>query len=167
MRPPRLLPDEADGRALFEIASRCRAALLEGRDDDGGVAGLGDIVAVPPVRAARDRGDLHARPMFDRLTATGLAWTNGTTLDCSAMIWCTAFRPALRHLAPLRVRDPHGRIAVEGRRAAAEPRLHLLGYGDWVGPGSATLVGAGLYARDAVDAIAAELGGRRVHRTPR
>ncbi|WP_164992211.1 hypothetical protein [Streptomyces sp. L2] len=27
--------------------------------------------------------------------------------------------------------------------SADEPRLHLLGYGDWTGPASATLIGTG------------------------
>jgi hypothetical protein len=34
-----------------------------------------------------------------------------------------------------------------------EFRLHLLGYGDWTGPASATLVGVGCTARDAVREI--------------
>jgi putative flavoprotein involved in K+ transport len=36
----------------------------------------------------------------------------------------------------------------------AEPRLHLLGYGDWTGPASATLIGVGRPARDAAREIA-------------
>jgi hypothetical protein len=31
--------------------------------------------------------------------------------------------------------------------------LHLLGYGDWTGPGSATLIGVGRTARSAVEAL--------------
>ncbi|WP_083734698.1 ArsO family NAD(P)H-dependent flavin-containing monooxygenase [Actinomadura sp. CNU-125] len=168
LRPPRLLPDHVDGRDLFEIATRRRAAVLAGTDDDGGVAGLGDIVAVPPVRAARERGDLHAHPMFDRLTTTGIAWPDGTRLDCDTIIWCTGFRPALRHLAPLGLRDPDGHISMTGTHADAKPRLHLIGYGDWTGPGSATLIGSGINARDAADTITRELDGRPIHhRNPR
>ncbi len=63
-----------------------------------------------------------------------------------------------RTLAPLRLRDCHGRIAVEGTRAVGEPRLHLLGYGDWTGPASATLIGVGRPAREAARDIAASLG---------
>ncbi|MEV4177496.1 ArsO family NAD(P)H-dependent flavin-containing monooxygenase [Nonomuraea sp. NPDC049709] len=144
LRPPRLLPDEIDGRALFTLA---RTA--------GGVGSLGDIVAVPSVREARDRGVLKAQPMFDRITTTGVTWADGTGLDCDAIIWCTGFRPALGHLAPLRLRGPDGLIPVEGTRAAGEPRLHLLGYGDWTGPASATLIGASRTARNAVTEILA------------
>ncbi|MBB6120604.1 ArsO family NAD(P)H-dependent flavin-containing monooxygenase [Nocardiopsis algeriensis] len=143
LRPPRFLPDHLDGRALFAVATR---ALREG----GGVGELGDIVAVPPVREARARGALDARPMFDRLTRTGVAWDDGTSLDCDTVLWCTGFRPALDHLAPLDVADEHGRIPLDGNRAAAEPRLSLIGYGDWTGAASATLIGAGRTAKAAV-----------------
>ncbi|MBB6551553.1 ArsO family NAD(P)H-dependent flavin-containing monooxygenase [Nonomuraea rubra] len=146
LRPPRLLPDEVDGRALFALATR----QTQGAD---GVGSLGDIVAVPPVREARDRGVLKAQPMFDRITSTGVTWPDGTSLDCDAIIWCTGFRPDLSHLAPLRLRGPDGLIPVEGTRAVGEPRLHLLGYGDWTGPASATLIGASRTARDTVAEI--------------
>ncbi|GAA2200721.1 ArsO family NAD(P)H-dependent flavin-containing monooxygenase [Streptomyces bangladeshensis] len=157
-RPPRFLPDDIDGRALFDVATARRRALDEGRTDTGGVASLGDIVAVPPVREARDRGLLRSTPMFTRLTPTGAEWADGTRAEADAIIWCTGFRPTLSHLAPLRLRDCHGRIAVEGTRAVGEPRLHLLGYGDWTGPASATLIGVGRPAREAARDIAASLG---------
>lgn len=44
-------------------------------------------------------------------------------------------------------------IATDGTRAVGEPRLHLLGYGDWTGPASATLIGVGCSARGAVRQI--------------
>ncbi|MFF5573001.1 ArsO family NAD(P)H-dependent flavin-containing monooxygenase [Streptomyces luteogriseus] len=153
-RPPRFLADDIDGRALFDVATARRRALDAGRGDTGGVASLGDIVAVPPVRAARDCGLLTAKPMFARLTAGGARWDDGSGADVDAVIWCTGFRPALAHLAPLNLRGPRGHIPTEGTRALGEPRLHLLGYGDWTGPASATLIGVGRPARDAVRAIA-------------
>ncbi|MFD8008858.1 ArsO family NAD(P)H-dependent flavin-containing monooxygenase [Streptomyces sp. NPDC058955] len=157
LREPRYLADDIDGRALFDHATARRKALDEGRTDTGGVASLGDIVAVPPVREARDAGLLKARPMFTRLTATGVEWPDGTTAEADAILWCTGFRPALSHLAPLGLRGPRGRIPTVGTRAIGEPRLHLLGYGDWTGPASATLIGVGRPARDAARAIAASL----------
>ncbi|MFR9755518.1 ArsO family NAD(P)H-dependent flavin-containing monooxygenase [Streptomyces sp. TR06-5] len=154
---PRYLPDDIDGRVLFDVATARRRALETGEADTGGVASLGDIVAVPPVREARDRGLLGARPMFDRLTEDGVAWQDGTCLAVDAIVWCTGFRPALAHLAPLGVRGPRGRIATDGTRSLAEPRLHLLGYGDWTGPASATLIGVGRPARETAAEIAARL----------
>ncbi|MFE0450953.1 ArsO family NAD(P)H-dependent flavin-containing monooxygenase [Streptomyces sp. NPDC058914] len=153
-RPPRFLADDIDGRALFDAATARRRALDRGRTDTGGVAALGDIVAVEPVREARDRGLLKASPMFTRLVPGGVEWADGTRAEVDAVIWCTGFRPALSHLAPLRLRGRRGHIATAGTRAVAEPRLHLLGYGDWTGPASATLIGVGRPARDAARAIA-------------
>ncbi|MEU1677216.1 ArsO family NAD(P)H-dependent flavin-containing monooxygenase [Streptomyces roseifaciens] len=156
-REPRFLPDEIDGRALFDAATARRQALDAGLDDTGGVAALGDIVAVPSVRAARDHGLLKAQPMFTRLTATGPVWADGTSTPADAVIWCTGFRPALPHLAPLGLRDQHGHIPTLGTRAVGEPRLHLLGYGDWTGPASATLIGVGHPAREMAREIATQL----------
>ena len=157
-RPPTFLPDDVDGRVLFMVATARRRALDAGRPDPGGVANLGDVVMVPPVREARDRGVLVARPMFARLTRTGVAWADGTEQGADAVLWCTGFRPDLAHLAPLKLRAADGRITTEGTRSVAEPRLHLVGYGDWTGPGSATLIGVGRTAREAVAEITAGLG---------
>ena len=157
-RPPRFLPDDVDGRALFAAATARIEALRQGHQH-AGVGGLGDVVMVESVREARDRGDLKAQPTFSRLTSTGVAWPDGTTLDADALIWCTGFRPALRHLRPLHLHNARGQVLVDGAsgtRADAEPRLFLVGYGDWTGPASATLLGVGRSARD----TAAEIVGR-------
>lgn len=87
--------------------------------------------------------------MFSRLTADGVEWADGWRADADAVIWCIGFRPVLSHLAPLGLRASRGHIPTVGTRAVDEPRLHLLGYGDWTGPASATLIGAGRPARDA------------------
>ncbi|NGO08999.1 NAD(P)/FAD-dependent oxidoreductase [Streptomyces sp. HC44] len=156
-RPPRFLADDIDGRALFDAATARRHALDAGRTDTGGVASLGDIVAVPPVRAARDHGLLKATPMFTRLIPGGAEWADGTRAEADVIIWCTGFRPALSHLSPLGLRGPRGHIATHGTRVLGEPRLHLLGYGDWTGPASATLIGVGRPAREAARQIADQL----------
>lgn len=155
-RPPRFLPDDVDGRALFATARARIKALEEGREH-AGVAGLGDIVMVPSVRAARERGVLKPQPMFARLLPRGVAWADGSEQEVDVVIWCTGFRPALRHLRPLRLRTDAGRVPVggpSGTQALAEPRLYLVGYGDWTGPASATLVGVGPSARATASAVA-------------
>lgn len=148
-RPARYLPDDIDGRALFELATR--------RVQSGGprISDLGDIVAVPPVREARDAGLIPDHRMFAALTAEGARWPDGSVWPCDAVIWCTGFRPALSHLAPLGLRTDSGRIPTDGTRAVADPRIHLLGYGDWTGAASATLIGVGRTARETVR----EIGG--------
>ncbi len=150
IRPPRFLPDEVDGRALFEIATKRHESRLRGESDTRGVAGLGDIVMVQSVREARERGVLHARRPFARLVEHGVRWPDGTESSFDTIIWCTGFRPALGHLAGLGLRGPDGLIPTDGTQAIKESRLHLIGYGDWTGPASATLIGAGRTARDLV-----------------
>ena len=153
LRPPVFLPDDVDGRALFAVATARRKALDAGLPDTAGVRGLGDVVMVPSVREARERGVLRARGMFERLTPEGVVWPDGTREPTDAVVWCTGFRPDLGHLAPLGLRGADGHIPTAGTRALGEPRLHLVGYGDWTGPGSATLIGVGRTAREAVDEI--------------
>jgi cation diffusion facilitator CzcD-associated flavoprotein CzcO len=152
--PPRFLPDDVDGRALFDVATRRAADLAAGRPDTGGIAALGDIVMIPPVLAARERGVLHAVPMFEGLSTDGVYWADREQ-RADVIVWATGFRPALAHLRPMHLREPDGTIVVDGTRAVREPALHLLGYGDWTGPGSATLIGVGRTARAAVEALAA------------
>jgi putative flavoprotein involved in K+ transport len=162
-RTPRFLADDVDGRALFAAATARAKAMREGRELPG-VGGLGDIVMVPSVRDARDRGVLKSLSMFTRLTTTGIVWADGSSRDADTVIWCTGFRPALRHLSPLHLREPSGRIIVDGpsgTRAAREPRVYLVGYGDWTGPASATLLGVSSSARATANEIVAQLEHRR------
>jgi cation diffusion facilitator CzcD-associated flavoprotein CzcO len=162
--PPTFLPDEVDGRYLFEQATARYRAVQEGRTPDP-PRSLGDVVMVPPVRAARDRGVLRTEPMFVGFTPRGVVWLDGREEHVDAVIFATGFRPALEHLAPLGLVDARGRIEIapggSGTRAAREPRLWLLGYGEWTGFASATLIAVGRTARAAVDEIAVALDAMR------
>lgn len=149
---PVFLPDEVDGQYLFEQATARYAALKEGRVPDP-PRSLGDVVMVPAVRDVRDRGLLHAIPLFTRFTPEGVRWPDGREERVDAVIFATGFRPSLAHLAPLAVPDERGRLAMDGLAAAAHPRLYPLGYGDWTGFASATLIGVGRSAKAVVDAI--------------
>ena len=151
-RPPTFLPDDIDGRYLFGEASARYRAMTEGAPEPPARL-LGDIVMVEPVRRARDRGALRATPMFTAFTGTGVRWPDGSVTREDAVIFATGFRPALRHLIPLGVIEPNGRIDVRGTRSVREPRLWLVGYGDWTGYASATLIGVGRTARATVDEI--------------
>ncbi|WP_346986707.1 NAD(P)-binding domain-containing protein [Agrococcus sp. ARC_14] len=142
-RPPKFLPDEIDGRALFEAASK--QAIEGGR----GVGELGDIVAVPSVRAARDRG-LRARWDLEHFTSRGVAWRDGSETELDAVIWCTGFRPDLGTLSAIDLARSGGIPATRPElptASASIPGLYFLGYGDWCGAASATLVGVGRMAR--------------------
>jgi putative flavoprotein involved in K+ transport len=156
LAPPVFLPDDVDGRYLFEQATARYKAIQEGRVPDP-PRSLGDIVAVPPVRVARARGALASRRMFDRFTSTGVVWPDGTEADVDTVIWATGFRAALDHLAPLGIVGPNARVAVMGTRSADGSRLWLVGYGEWTGYASATLIGVGRSARVTTDEIVAAL----------
>ncbi len=157
-KPPHYLPDDIDGRALFQIATRHARAVANGEPSPGGVASLGDIVAVPAVKAARDAGHLQARPMFSRFIPGGVQWDDGRELEADVIIWCTGFRPDLQHLRPLGLATRNGIPETSSAltsRSTDCPGLFFLGYGDWCGPASATLIGVGAMARDTVAAAAA------------
>jgi putative flavoprotein involved in K+ transport len=141
---PLFLPDDVDGRVLFERAT----ARLKAGSNDVPVGGIGDIVMVPPVKEARERGALTSIRPFVSMTPTSVVWPDGREMSADAVIWCTGFRPALDHLAALDVVEHDRRVLVAGQRSITEPRLWLAGYGDWCGPGSATLMGAARTARD-------------------
>ncbi|GAA4447183.1 ArsO family NAD(P)H-dependent flavin-containing monooxygenase [Nibrella saemangeumensis] len=143
---PNFLPDEVDGRQLFQAATaRYNAAQQDGSAPPPG--GLETIVMVPSVKEARERDVLHARRPFISLLPDGVVWPDGTPETIDAIIWCTGFRPALHFLRPLGVVEEDGKVATEGTRASRQPGLWLVGYGGWTGFASATLIGVNRSAR--------------------
>lgn len=156
-REPIFLPDDVDGRVLFERATARWQAKTGIGPEGPPPGGLGDIVMVPPVKAARGRGVLHAVRPFSRFTADGVVWPDGTEEEIDAVIWCTGFGPALEHLRPLGVLTSEGKVAVTETRSIVEPRLWLVGYGEWTGFASATLVGVMRGARQTAREVEAAL----------
>lgn len=155
---PVFLPDEVDGRVLFQRATDRWRASLEGRSIETPVGGLGDIVMTPPVRAARDRGALTSVRPFVSFTRKGVVWADGSETRVDVVIWCTGFRPATDILKPLGIVDDQGRVEVRGTQAAEAERLWLVGYGEWTGAASATLIGVMRAARATAAEVAAVLG---------
>ncbi|WP_225769595.1 ArsO family NAD(P)H-dependent flavin-containing monooxygenase [Inquilinus sp. Marseille-Q2685] len=157
IEPPMFLPDDVDGRVLFERATERWKAQQAGRTVIVPKGGLGDIVMVPPVQEARNRGVLTAVRPFERFVEDGVIWRDGSHSRVDTVIWCTGYRPALDHLVPLGVIEDDGRVRVEGTRSLREPRLWLVGYGEWTGYASATLIGVARTARATAGEIAAAL----------
>ena len=104
-------------------------------------------------REARERGVLVAERPFQRFTAEGVEWADGRRQAIDAVIWCTGFRPALDHLQALGVLEADGKVEVQGTRARKQPRLWLVGYGEWTGAASATLIGVTRTARSTVSEL--------------
>ncbi|MCQ4118030.1 NAD(P)-binding domain-containing protein [Rhodococcus tibetensis] len=137
----RRLPEFRDEPFTPEIG-RAAVALVEDRVrrglPPGSVVSVTGLPVTPAIRAARERGVLERLPMFSEITATGVRWADGREQDADVILWCTGFRSSLDHLAPLRLRGPGGGIEMTGRLAtqvAADPRIHLVGYG----PSSSTI----------------------------
>jgi putative flavoprotein involved in K+ transport len=151
--PPTFLPDDVDGRVLFERAT-ARALGNIGGELPGG---LGDIVMVPPVRQARERGVLTSMRPFERFVENGVVWKDADFTAVDAVIWCTGFLPALRHLNDAGLVEPDGSAAVVDGQSIIDPRVWFVGYGNWLAPASATLIGAGRNARDTIPRLAAFL----------
>ncbi len=156
-KEPGFLPDDVDGRVLFDVASAKYAAEQAGREYRPEHYSLGNIVMVPPVKGARERGVLHSLPAVQALDATGAWWADGSHREFDAIIWCTGFRYALDHLANLQITTADGRVATEGTRATDCPGLWLVGYGSWTGFASATLIGVGRSAKATVQEVQAYL----------
>ncbi|GAA0771527.1 NAD(P)/FAD-dependent oxidoreductase [Roseibium denhamense] len=150
--PPEFLPDDVDGHALFERAT----AKVTGNGAST-QSGFGDIVMVPPVRAARDRGDLTSERPFLEMTSDGVVWPDGRHEPVDTIIWCTGFRPATDHLKPLGIVGQNGKVEVIDNQSAGEPRLWLAGYGNWTGAASATLIGSSRVSRSLVPRLVAFL----------
>lgn len=157
LQTPRFLPDEVDGRVLFERATLRWKAQQEGRTVEHLPGGFADIVMIESVKEARARGVLQATSPFIEFTEHGVVWADGTHEQIDAVIWCTGFQPALSHLNQLDIFDDTGRVACEETRSTRVDGLWLVGYGDWCGFASATLIGVQRYAKTTAAQVAAYL----------
>lgn len=157
MTPPQFLADDVDGRVLFLRATERLKAQQEGRSIDQPVGGLGDIVMIDTVKDARARGVLHSREPFLSFEQNGVMWSDTSKQAVDAVIWCTGFKPALNHLKSLDIVEPNQTVAVENGRSMKVSNLWLVGYGEWTGMASATLIGVSRTARQTADEIAAYL----------
>jgi cation diffusion facilitator CzcD-associated flavoprotein CzcO len=154
-REPKFLPDDVDGRVLFDVATKRYEAAKEGRSA-ADIPSLGDVVMIDSVKDARARGVLKSVRPFERLTSNGAVWS-AEEKAFDAIIWCTGFKAALSHLQNLNVIESSGKVEVSGTRSVKEPRLWLVGYGEWTGFGSATLIGSQRYARKTAEEVRAFL----------
>lgn len=141
-----------------EAVARVEARVRQGLPPTSVVSVTG-LALTPAISSALDDGILDWRPMFTRITETGVCWDcsssgvdAGDHLDVDVIFWNTGFRSALDHLAPLHLRGPGGGIVMTGRLAtsvASDPRIQLLGYGP-----SASTIGANRAGREAARVVA-------------
>ncbi len=127
-----------------EEAGRAAVKLVEERVRQGlppqSVVSVTGLPVSPAILAMRERGVLERKPMFSEILDHGVRWPDGEEMNADVILWCTGFRSALDHLAPLQLRETNGGIIMTGRLAtqvAKDPRIHLVGYGP-----SASTIGA-------------------------
>jgi cation diffusion facilitator CzcD-associated flavoprotein CzcO len=146
-KAPEFLPDDVDGRVLFDQASAKYYAEKKGEKFDMSKYNLGNIVMVPSVKEARSRDVLHSQGQLKSFTKDGIIWESGEKESFDAIIWCTGFGYATDHLQKIVSTDERGKIETNGNRSIEEANLWLVGYGGWTGFASATLIGVGRSAR--------------------
>lgn len=81
------------------------------------------------IQSAIDRGVLREREMFERIEPEGVRFADGSFVRADAIIWATGFRPELRHLAPLRLREKEGGVQVGDGASWRDGRIFFAGYG--------------------------------------
>lgn len=144
--PPEFLPDEVDGRYLFNLATRKYQAMLRGEVLEE-AHDLTKIVMVDSVKEARERLVLKSKNPFDHVTRDSVVWSDGYEEKIDAIIWCTGFRPNLKHLNSLGILENSEKMITVGPRSMKYPGLWFVGYGDWAGFAAATLIGVQRWAK--------------------
>ena len=148
---------EFDGRAAIR-------KVLE-RVQDGypprSVVSVTGLALRPQEQEAARLGAYERLTMFDRIEPTGLAWDDPERSESvDVILWATGFRPALGHLAPLRLTSEHGGVRLlpagsdvqAATTVAVDPRIQLVGYGP-----SASTIGGNRAGRAAALAIRRQL----------
>ncbi|KRF36763.1 NAD(P)-binding domain-containing protein [Nocardioides sp. Soil805] len=152
---------EAGLAAVTLVADRVRRGL-----PPASVVGVTGLSLRPQEREAERLGAYRRHPMFDRIEPGGVRWGDPSTGSGHAafervdvIVWATGFRPAVGHLAPLRLRTAAGGIQLDvggavqsAVTAVRDPRVQLVGYGP-----SASTIGANRAGRAAAIAVRRQL----------
>lgn len=134
------LQDEAarDGRALPSIVSTT------------------GVPRTRRIQSAIDRGLLQVQPMFSSIEPDGVRWDDGRFQPADAIVWATGFRPELRHLSPLKLREKEGGITVGQGASWRNQRVFFAGYGP-----TASTIGANRVGRTIARQVVATLSALR------
>ena len=127
------------------------AAAREGRALPSIVSTTG-VPRTRRIQAALDRGVLSSRGVIQRIEPEGVRWEDGSFSPASAIIWATGFRPELRHLAPLKLREREGGVTVASHHSERDPRIFFAGYGP-----AASTIGANRAGRNIARQVVATL----------
>lgn len=175
-RPPNFTTREFGSNWGLAVEEAVRERTFHGQAPASVVRTTGIPLRPDYVQGVAD-GTLISRGMFDRITPTGVVFGEpasttadglgpsahrelqvpeswqpypaGTAIDVDVIFWNTGFRHALRHLAPLKLREPGGGILMHDEvQVAKDPRILLVGYGSTASTVGATRAGrkAGMVA---------------------
>lgn len=133
-RPPEFTTRPFDSEWGRDVERRVAERVRQGLAPTSVVAATA-LPLTEQYRRGIESGTLVAREMFTEITEGGVRFADGTEVVADALLWATGFRASLGHLAPLRLREPGGGIAVEGTTVVKDPRVQLVGYG----PSASTL----------------------------
>ena len=169
-RPPNFTSREFDSGWGLAVEDAVRERTRAGEAPASVVRTTG-IPQLSEYLAGVERGVLVSRGMFDRITPSGVVfgevvdgaarglgpsrsddlqvpaswdpWPAGHEEDVDVIFWNTGFRPALRHLAPLRLHEPgtRGIQMLDEVTPAKDPRVLLVGYGSTASTVGATRAG--------------------------
>lgn len=181
-RPPNFTEKKFDDGWGLAVERAVRERTHTGKAPASVVRTTG-IPQLPDYMDGVDRGLIVSRGMFDEITPTGVIFSEpttslahglgpsannrlsvpnswnpypaGTELGVDVIFWNTGFRPALRHLAPMKLRSDHGILMDNEVSPSADERILLVGYGS-----AASTVGATRAGRIAGRVTAKKLGIR-------
>jgi hypothetical protein len=108
---------------------------------------------VDSVKDARSRNVLKSFSQIEYFTQDAIVLNDGLELNVDAVIFCTGFKPSLKHLSNLQVINADGKSDTTGTKSKKMDGLWFVGYGSWTGFASATLIGVGRSAKTTVDEI--------------
>jgi cation diffusion facilitator CzcD-associated flavoprotein CzcO len=120
--------DELDLESALSAVAAQDAAARAGEELPSIVSGTG-VPRTERIAAGIDRGLLVSRGPFAGLKEHAVVWPDGSQDEIDAILWATGFRPEVRHLASLGLRERAGGIAVTMGVSERDPRLFFAGYG--------------------------------------
>ena len=158
-RPIDFLEDgELNLEARVEAVQAQDEAARAGRALPSIVSGTG-VPRTRRIQAGIERGVLTPRPMFASIEPNGVRWASGAFQHADAIIWSTGFRPELRHLAPLKLREKEGGVVVAQGASWKDPRIFFAGYGPQASTIGANRAGR-LVARQVIATLSKLQAGR-------
>jgi len=158
-RPIDFLEDgELNLEARVEAVQKQDEAARAGRALPSIVSGTG-VPRTRRIQAGIERGVLTPRPIFQSIEPHGVRWADGAFQQADAIIWSTGFRPELRHLSPLKLREKEGGISVGSGVAFRDARIFFAGYGPQASTIGANRAGR-MIARQVIATLSRLQGGR-------